>query len=92
MHLGVLCAAVRGFLLRVACACVISYDRGEAPRLNCLRSHCLHHISSEAGHTRGSYTQTETEGSMCHWESEVLKNRPKLSNSKYVTFTSVGEF
>lgn len=54
---------------------VIPYSRGEAPHLNCPRSRCLHHISSEAGHIHGSCTQTGRGDSMCHLESGSLKVR-----------------
>lgn len=54
---------------------VISYSRDAAPRQSCLRSHCLRHISSEAGHKYGSCIQTGKAGSTCRWESGSLEER-----------------
>lgn len=54
---------------------VISYSKDAAPRQNCLHSHCLRHISSEAGHKCGSCIQTGKVGSRCRWESGLLEER-----------------
>lgn len=65
---------------QLLCVCRTSYSTSEAPRPNYPHSRCLHHISSEAGHIRGSCTQRETGGSTCRWESGLLKVRISLLN------------
>lgn len=57
-----------------------SYSTSEALHPSYPHSHCLHHISNEAGRIRGSCTQREMGGSTCRWESGLLKVRISLLN------------